>query len=107
MDSSSFPIREGGSVPRELIAPYTDALARGHGVSLNVLAMRGGISVYELLLLLPPAEGVSPQMHRSNVCDFTLSQALAELQRRLVTYHQQKEAEAEAAMLKMMEEGAA
>lgn len=94
-------------MPRDLLVPHTAALARGHGVSLNVLAMRGGISVYELLLLLPPADGVDAATHRNNVCDLTISQALKALERELAAFHKRKEEEAELAMLAMMEDGAA
>ncbi|MDQ8153704.1 MAG: hypothetical protein P3B98_03490 [Gemmatimonadota bacterium] len=106
-DFSSFPIREGGSVPRDLILPHADALMRGHGISLKMLAARGGISVFEMLLLLPPLDNADTATHRSNVCDLTLNQALAALQTQLNAYHKRKEEEAEAEMLKMMEEGAA
>lgn len=106
-DFTSFPIREGGSVPRDLVLPFADALMRGHGVTLKMLAARGGISVYEMLLLIPPTDGADPMTHRHNVCDLTLSQAMAALQQALLAYHKKKEEEAEAEMLRMMEEGAA
>ena len=106
-DFSSFPIREGGSVPREFVLPFTDALLRGHGGSLKLLAEHGGISVFEMLLLVPPAEGIDPAAHRQAVCDLTLSQAMQAMQRELAAFHKRKEAEAEAEMLRMMEEGAA
>ena len=106
-DITSFPLREGGSVPRDLVAPHAEALARGHGVSINVLAMRGGISAFELLLLLPPAEGATAKQHCNWVCDLTLSQAINEITKAIAAFHKRKEEEAEAAMLKMMEEGAA
>ncbi len=106
-DLTSFPLREGGSVPRELVAPFADVLARGHGLSIAHLAARGGISVFELLLLLPPPDGVDVATHRRNVCDLTLGQAKKALSDELAAFHKKKEAEAEAEMLKSMEEGAA
>lgn len=105
-DITSFPLREGGSVPRDLVIPLADALARGHGLTIPHLAARGGISVFELLLLLPPAEGVDVATHRNNVCDLTLSEARQAISRELTAFHKRKEAEAEAEMLRQMEEGA-
>lgn len=92
-------------MPRELVVPLTDALARGHGLSLRMLAARGGISVFELLLLLPPPEGTDAATHQRNVCDLTLSQAMNALAKELAAFHARREAEAEAAMLAAMEEG--
>ncbi len=105
-DVTSFPLREGGSVPRDLVAPLADVLARGHGATVHVLARRGGISVFELLMLLPPPEGVDVSAHRRAVCDLTLSQAFHALATEITAFHKRKEADAEAAMLAMMEEGA-
>ncbi len=106
-DFSSFPLREGGTVPRELVTPLAEALQRGHGASVNMIALRGGISVFELLLLLPPRDGLTVEQHRRRVCDFTLAQALNEITKEVAAFHKRREEEAEAAMLKAMEEGAA
>jgi len=76
-------------------------------MSINALALRGGISAFELLLLMPPADGETVEKHRNRVCDFTLSQAVNEVTKEVAAFHKRKEEEAEAAMLKMMEEGAA
>lgn len=104
-DFSSFPVREGMSVPRDFVLPMEDGLVRGYGVSLKQLARRGGVSVYELLLLLPPPDGTTVETHRRRVCDLTVSEALNALDEALVQFHKQKEAEAEAEMLRLMEEG--
>ena len=103
---SSFPVREGGSVPREFVLPLEDGLNRGYGISLKSLARRGGVSVYELLLLLPPPEGMDPSDYKRRICELTISEALRTLDNELTKYHKKKEAEAEAEMLRMMEEGA-
>jgi len=93
-------------VPFDFVKPHIDALARGHGISIKILAAQGGISVFEMLLLLPPSDGTDVQTYRRNVCDLTLSQAVQRLQSELLAFHKRKEEEAEAAMLKAMEEGA-
>jgi hypothetical protein len=106
-DPTSFPLREGGSVPRDLVNPLADALARGHGLTVPLLAAGGGISAFELLMLLPPPEGVDVATHRRNVLDLTLSQALHQVSKEITAFHKRREAEAEAEMLKQMEEGGA
>jgi hypothetical protein len=105
-DPTSFPLREGGSVPRELILMHEATLVRCHGVSLINLAARGGISVYEVLLLQPPPAGINKTTYTNNICDLTVSGAQQALDGVLAAFHAKKEADAEAAMLAMMEEGA-
>lgn len=104
---SSFPLREGGSVPREFVLPMEDALLRGYGQSLKMLAARGNVSVYEILMHLPAPEGVDQQSHRRSVCEMTISEARGALEEELLKFHKKKEADAEAEMLRLMEEGAA
>jgi hypothetical protein len=106
-DPSVFPLREGVNVPREMIAGHAAALMRAHGESIEVLAARGGISVFELLLLIPGPDGVDPSVHQRNICDLTLTQAIARLTDVLAAFHKKREEEAELAMLAMMEAEAA
>lgn len=106
-DPTSFPLREGGNVPRDLVAPHAAALARCHGVSLHVLASRGGISVFELLLLQPVPAGTTRATYQQGILDLSVTGAMLALSRLLTQWHKQKEADAEAAMLAMMEAEAA
>jgi len=107
LDPTSFPLREGGSVPRDMLAPHAATLARCHGVALNVLASRGGISVFELLLLQPAPAGTSRAAYEHGILDLSLTGAMQALSRLLTQWHKQREADAEAAMLAMMEADAA
>lgn len=103
LDPTIFPLREGGSVPREIVAVHEARLRLCHGVPLVALATRGGISVFELLLLQPPPAGVDRETHTRNICDLTVTGAMKALEQLLTAWHKQREADAEAAMLAMME----
>jgi hypothetical protein len=86
-----------------MVEPYAAVLQRNYDASLDVLARRGGISVYELLLLMPSVGGREPGRHRSHVLDLTLTQAMGELSRARLDWQTKREADAEAAMLAMAE----
>ncbi|MCX5762091.1 MAG: hypothetical protein NTW72_11435 [Gemmatimonadetes bacterium] len=105
IDPTTFPLREGVTVPRDLVAAHTATLVRCHGESLNVIAARGGISVFELLLLQPPPSGTDAATHRRDVCDLSVTGALKALTGVVDAFYKKREADAEAAMLAMMEEG--
>lgn len=103
LDPTLFPLREGSNVPRELIAPFAARLARQYGGPLDAIALRGGISLYELLLLQPAPEGKTQVEHEHAVCDLTLRDAKQQVQQLRAAHQAKKEADAEAAMLAMME----
>ena len=90
-------------MPRDLVAAHADELARVYCASLDTLAACGGISVFELLMLLPPAEGTDQATHRRRICALTLNQAMQMKNEKLSAFHVKREADAEAAMLAMME----
>lgn len=103
LDPTIFPLREGGSVPRDMVAVHEARLTLCHGVPLTTLAARGGISVFELLLLQPAPAGIDRDTYTHGVCDLTVTGAMSSLSRLLTAWHKQREADAEAAMLAMME----
>lgn len=90
-----------------MLAPHVATLARSHGVSLDVLASRGGISVFELLLLQPVPAGTNRTANQQGILDLSVTGAMLALSRLLTQWHKQKEADAEAAMLALMEAEAA
>ena len=103
LDPTLFPLREGTTVPRDLVVPHTATLWRRYGITLDALGVRGGISVYELLMLQPPPEGTDAATHMRNICECTVQQAMSVLSRLVVAW--QAKRDADAARLAMMEEG--
>jgi hypothetical protein len=99
LDPALFPLREGVTVPRDMVEPHAAALHRTYGTSLETLAKYGGISIYELLVLLPPTGGQDPGAHRRRIFELTLKQAMGELTRARTEWQAKREADAEAAML--------
>ena len=107
-DPTIFPLREGGTVPRDLVAPYTATLGRRYGGTLESLAERGGISVYELWVLLQAAPScIVPPGVANEIYGLTVVEAMRALSRHLADWEAKRAADAEAAMLAMFEEGAA
>jgi hypothetical protein len=107
IDPTLFPLRDGPLIPRELVQPFAVLLQKQYGGTLDAIAKRGGISVFELLMRLPAAEGKTQSEHELAAFEMTLTDAKGELTRVLAAHQAQKEADAEAAMLAMMEaEGA-
>ncbi|MBI3567754.1 MAG: hypothetical protein HY084_06065 [Gemmatimonadetes bacterium] len=106
LDPTIFPLREGGFVPRDLVAPHADTLARRYGGTIESLAARGGISVYELLLLHPALEETELATCARDVYCLTVSQAMRVMSKRLAEWQARRDADAEAAMLAMFESGA-
>lgn len=94
-------------MPRELVAAHAAELGRVYGTSLDVIAACGGISVYELLLLLPADGGVDEVSHRRSVCGMTLNRAMRIKAEKVSAAYANREADAEAAMLAVMEAEAA
>jgi hypothetical protein len=107
LDPTLFPLRDGPLIPRELILPFAAQLQKQYGGTLDAIAKRGGISVFELLMRQPAPEGKTQTAHELAVFEMTLTEAKGQLGRVLAAHQAQKEADAEAAMLAMMEaEGA-
>lgn len=102
-DPTTFPLREGVVVPRDMVAMHTATLERTHGVSLRALAGHGGISVYELLLLQPVPSDMDRARFERDIFDLTVPGALRRLHGAIEAFMKQREADAEAAMLAMME----
>ena len=105
LDPTLFPLREGTTVPRDLVVPHTATLWRRYGVTLDTLVIRGGISVYELLMLQPAPEGTDAATHVRNICECTVRQAMSVLSPIVTEWQAKRDADAEAAMLAMMDEG--
>ncbi len=105
IDPSRFPLREGGTVPRDLVLPHAATLDRRYLGTLDTLVQRGGISVFELLMLQPPPPGATPAAHARDICGLTVVQAMARISGIVAAWQAKFDADAEAAMLAMFDEG--
>ena len=100
-----FPLRGGGAIPWGVIAPHAARVAARHGAPLPTIAKYGGLSAFEVLMLVRARPGATAAARVAAVEDLTLTTSGVALKQVVRAWRVGCEQAAEAAMLAAMEEG--